>query len=595
MKRRSRRASWSLPLCGALFTAGSAVISGCVEGTIDGDPVAGDPGSEAGVPNPSTETPIDGGGGGVDARAPLGDAIGSDAPGTDTHPAVDTAPPPPPVDSSGYPVDDPAAPDTHQLSADLAEHLTISEVASFQSLKVPLARDGVHVPHARWEKIWGATAAEVPVVAGRDTLLRIYVKPEAGWAPALVTARVKLQVKGDKGLVTQIFYGTKTVTGASSDGDLGSTINVKLPGSALVPGVKIGVVLNAPGTSAPPSGKSSARYPQDGSLDDLGVSAGGDVMKVVFVPMKYNGDGSGRLPDTNPAQLKIYQDQFFRKYPVARVDVSVHATVDYDAVITKDHGIGDMLNAISALHDKDGAASSTYYVGLLQPAAKFWDFCGTGCVAGLSFVGAPASVWWGYTGTDWAGGTGAHEVGHAHGLPHAPCGTDDPDWWPSDDAHAGAKLGAWGWDPVESKLFSPDGDASSSAKSTNRDVMSYCGPTWIGDFNYAKLWHRVQADNGVKAAMYFGKGSDLPRMESLYVGEAGHSTWEKVSISYQPWMENGELRTVTVVDADGRESKLTGYWFPYDHLPGGHLVFPELPSKAGHFVRFDTHVVPALP
>jgi hypothetical protein len=403
---------------------------------------------------------------------------------------------------------------------------------------------------------------------------------------------VKLQVNGDKGLVTHVFYATKTVTGASNDGDLASTINVKIPGSALVPGVKIGVVLNAPGTSPPPTGKSSARYPQDGSLDDIGVGAGGDVMKVVFVPMKYNGDGSGRMPDTSDAQIAMYKDQFFRKYPVAKVDVSVHAPVDYDAVITKDHGIGDMLNMIGALHDKDGAASSTYYVGLLQPAAKFWDFCGSGCVAGLSFVGQPASVWWGYSGTDWAGGTGAHEVGHAHGLPHAPCGTDDPDWWPSDDAHAGAKLGAWGWDPVESKLFDPGGDPSASVKSTNRDVMSYCGPTWIGDFNYAKLWHRVQADNGVKAAMYIGKPS---RMESVFVGEAGQSTWEKASIAYQPWMENGEVRTITVVDADGRASNETGYWFPYDHLPGGHLVFPELPSKTGRIVRFDTLAIPALP
>ncbi len=566
---------------------GLSALVGCSVGQIDGAAPESETGGEGPLPTPSTPVPTDSGSPETKGDASPGSDTSADSAGEDVQ-----VPVAPPLDSTGYPADDPAAPDTHALSADLAEHLTITEVASYQSLKVSLARDGAPVARPKWEKIFGASPAVVPIVAGRDALLRIFVKPEAGFVAGTITARVKVQRKGDKGLESKIFSGTKAVSAASSDGDLGSTINVVIPAAALVPGVSFGVVLNAKVTSEAPKGLHSARYPRDGALADFGVAPGGDVLKVVLVPMRYQGDGSGRLPDTSATQVEFYRDQFFRKYPVARVDIRIHAPIDYSSVVTHDAGIGDMLNVIGGLHTKEKAADNEYYIGLLQPAAKFWDFCGSGCVAGLSFVGSPSSVWWGYSGADWAAGVGAHEVGHAHGLPHAPCGTTDPDFWPSDADHQSAKLGSWGWDPVEKKLFDPGGDANESAKGTYRDVMSYCGPTWIGDFNYAKLWHRVQADNGVKAADIVGAA---PTFESVFIDETGRVTWQPEAVTWQSWMENGQPKSITVLDADGKEAVRTGYYFPYDHLPGGHMLVPTEKGRRLKAIRHASRFVFAAP
>jgi hypothetical protein len=512
----------------------SLAIAGCVDGSIgDATDVAESaPGEPEGFP-----------------------ASEDAGPASEDAPAEDTAKPEVPRDSSGHPADD-GAPDTKRLSADLAQHLRIRKISAYQSIEVPLARDGEHATRSRWENIWGVEAAQVPLVAGREALVRIFVEPEDGFEKSLVTARIKLQAGGK----TQILYGNKEVSAASSDGDLDSTINVVVPAEALAEGTKFGVVLNGPQPSEAPSNKSSARFPEDGTLDDLGVDVGGDVMKVVLVPMRYQG----RMPDTSDAQVETYRDHLLRRYPVTRVEVSVHDAIDYTGTITHDDGIGDMLEKISALHGKDSAASNVYYVGLLKPADKFWDFCGSGCVAGLSYVGEPASVWWGYSGTDWAGGTGAHELGHAHGLPHAPCGVDGSGFWPNDEAHANAKLGAWGWDPVEKKLVDPGNTAK-----TVHDLMSYCGPSWIGDFNYAKLWRRVKKDN-TKASII----GAMPLHETVRVAADGSLSWSPTPRAWEAWMDEGELRTIAIVDATGKSSTVTARWFAYDHLPGGHFVFP---------------------
>jgi len=523
-----------------------------------------------------TPAPSDDGGG------PVGDDAGR---ALDAGRAVDAAPDAsPPLDPSGYPIDD-GAPNTNALSADLAKNLTLTEIASYQSLKVPLAKDGAPVARAIWPNVWGSEAAVVPIVAGRDALLRIFVKPEAGYVPAAITARVKVQTHGASTVESHVFYATKNVTAASIDADLASTINVTIPAAALKPGATFGVVLNAAGSTPPPTGASNARYPRDGSLASIGASAGGDVMKIVLVPLKYNADGSGRLPDTSAAQVAMYKDQLFRKYPVARVDVSVHAPVDYDSVVSHDNGAGDVLNFTTSIRDGDRPAANVYYVGLLKPADNFWSYCGSGCIAGLSWVGAPVSMWWGYSGTDWSGGTGAHEVGHAHGLPHAPCGTSDPDYWPGDADHASAKLGAWGWDPVDQKLFDPGGDPG--ANNTYRDMMSYCGPIWIGDFNYAKIWRQTKKDNGVTTMKRAGAP---PAMRGV-VMRGGKATWEDHTVEWQPWIENGEPRTVSVVAADGSETTATGYFFAYDHLPGGRLLVPAQPLARARAVRVGSALV----
>jgi hypothetical protein len=76
----------------------------------------------------------------------------------------------------------------------------------------------------------------------------------------------------------------------------------------------------------------------------------------------------------------------------------------------------------------------------------------------------------------------AHEVAHTLGRLHAPCGAPqqvDPKY-----PYAGGAIGMWGYDFLLDQLVDPD-------PSKVHDVMSYCQPVWISDYNYAGLFTRI--------------------------------------------------------------------------------------------------------
>ena len=82
----------------------------------------------------------------------------------------------------------------------------------------------------------------------------------------------------------------------------------------------------------------------------------------------------------------------------------------------------------------------------------------------------------------------AHEVGHAHGRPHAPCGGaagPDPGF-----PYTDGSIGTWAFAPTSQKLIDPG---------TTKDFMSYCHPQWISDYNYNKLLERLTHVNEAAA------------------------------------------------------------------------------------------------
>ena len=84
----------------------------------------------------------------------------------------------------------------------------------------------------------------------------------------------------------------------------------------------------------------------------------------------------------------------------------------------------------------------------------------------------------------------AHELGHNMRLWHAPCGTGstlDPAY-PFGDG----STGAWGLDSRSGRdVLVP---------TTTADLMSYCVPAWVGDYNFSRaMRHR-----------YISEAADLP-------------------------------------------------------------------------------------
>ena len=67
----------------------------------------------------------------------------------------------------------------------------------------------------------------------------------------------------------------------------------------------------------------------------------------------------------------------------------------------------------------------------------------------------------------------AHELGHNMGLFHAPCDVFDPD---PDYPYANGTIGSWSYDFRDGTLVPPD----------TFDLMSYCRPGWVSDYNFSR-------------------------------------------------------------------------------------------------------------
>lgn len=484
----------------------------------------------------------DGGDTSDDGGTTTGDDGGTTQPGKDggTQPGSDSGGP----TTSGAP---------------LAKGLTISEVAMFQGVRISIAKSGAKV-----------TTRAAATVANREGLLRVYVAPQSGYTPKAITAELSLVVNGTP---QPLLTDTKTISAASTDATLASTFNFSIPGGSLPMGTSYSVALTDPSLSGGRStGADPARYPQDGSAESLDLHSTGAQLKVTLVPFQYNADGSGRLPDTSAAQQEIYRKSIYALYPAASVAISVRAPYAYSGAISASgSGFSQALQSLVSLRQQDGVAADVYYMGIFAPSASFNSYCGGGCVTGLSGVGTSpndatvrASVGIGFTGTE-SGLTAAHEIGHAHGRQHAPCGGasgPDPAF-----PYSGGGIGVWGYNITTKALIDP---------AQGKDLMGYCQPEWISDYNYEKLRIRMATVN----MQPVNRTTMLPEPQNyrfLSVEADGTASWgQETILRTQPF---GTEHTVTYKAANGATlGTVTGYFYEYGDLPGGFMLVPAPPS-----------------
>ncbi|MBI2392449.1 MAG: hypothetical protein HYV09_22885 [Deltaproteobacteria bacterium] len=441
---------------------------------------------------------------------------------------------------------------------ELAKGLAIREIALFQGPKVTLMKDG-----AKNE------TRPAPVIANRRGLLRVYVTPAEDWTARDVVATLTLS----GGLGKKVATAQKAPTGPSTDEDLESTFNFDIDVDQIAFDTAYSVTLKtAPDQKAAGDG-AAAQYPADavgGRSEPLEPKYTGDVLSVMIVPVQYNADGSGRLPDTNEEQLERYRAGFSKLYPARKVEITVREKpFPWSTPITRTgSGFGEILNAMIRLRQTDGAPKGTYYYGAFAPASSFPTFCGGGCVAGLSPLAerpdqtwTAASVGLGFGG-DSAVGTATHEVGHGHGRNHSPCqpGGGTINGLDTRYPYAGATLGVWGFDIEAKALVNP---------TKNKDFMGYCQPDFVSDYTFGALATRMATVYGSSA--YEIKAAPQ-RFALVAVDAEGRLTSAGEVVSSDPPF--GEPRPLTLALVDGKRVPVTGAFYPYDHLPGGLLVVP---------------------
>lgn len=345
--------------------------------------------------------------------------------------------------------------------------VSISDIAIYQGVKTLLVRDGVEV-----------RPRPTDVVQRRDALVRVFLKTTSSFTAGNVSASLTLTGReGKKVLVDQ-----RKIAGNSTDAELGSTLNFDVPAQQLGDVTSYTVELTAP------SACSAVRFPAEKPASLVARRVG--VLKVKLVPIRYEADGSGRLPDTSDAQLARMRAHLLAMYPVESVELSLRAPVKSTLRVT---GAGDtwdaILDSIRDLRAADGPDPDVYYFGLVSPAADVATYCPDACYLGLSFrTDKPAAKYQAGVGVGFSGEIAAsvlaHEMGHLVGRKHAPCKVSsylDPQY-----PQPQGKTGSWGWDQRTRSLYAPE----------TTDLMGYCSPVWISDYTYRAISDRLAEVTG---------------------------------------------------------------------------------------------------
>lgn len=301
----------------------------------------------------------------------------------------------------------------------------ISDVSLFQVLETRLYADGAP-----------STDAAVPVVAGR---------------------RAWVRAKGSGGVVRVEVGGVAYEAPVTDDEAL-----VALPAEAIGTGTSLSVEIG---------GCPETR------IDSLALNAvETGPIEIRLVPFEIGGF----VPDTSATVVEGLRDAVLSVYPATDVIVTVGDVVPdtYGGQVD----MGDLLVDLGVIQEQTATAPHIYYYGLVTGAATREEFCDN-CPTGTSEAGngdrAAFSVGAAFADQR-SEDTLIHELGHMHGLLHAPCG--DPDLLDEDFPYEDAATTSEGWD-FRTETFVPVGA---------QDMMAYCYPRWISDYNYRNLVDWVQ-------------------------------------------------------------------------------------------------------
>ncbi len=320
----------------------------------------------------------------------------------------------------------------------------------------------------------------VTLVAGRDALLRVFVR-----ANATNSARPDVRVRiydGAALLQTATITAPETSVRTTIDeGTMASTWNVAVPGANIRPTTRVLVDLD-PTLAVTDADRSDNTWPTTGSPQSVSVNTV-PTFNVRFVPIVV-GALTGNVTTGNRAS---FLSSVQRMFPLNTISADVRAPFTSSATdIQSNDGNGQwltVLSEINALRTTDGAPTTMHYYGVVKVSY-------TSGIAGYGYVPGRAAIGWDHLPS--GDRVAAHEWGHNFSRHHAPCGTSGDANYP----HAGGVINFWGWNSLSNTLVSP----------TATDVMGYCGNQWISDYNWAAVMQYRSASGGIASTNAPGEG-----------------------------------------------------------------------------------------
>ena len=401
--------------------------------------------------------------------------------------------------------------------------------------------------HAEAYLIQAAQSREfpVPLVAGKDALLRVFVASEHETGAMLPPVRATFFVDGAEVHVENIAAGSSPIPAEVREGELDLSPHAVISADVIRPGLEMVVEIDPDGTLDPNLGVSK-RIPETGraAVDVRAVPP----LLLTLIPFVRTVDNN-RAAVSFVAEADADDDFFFqtRTYlPVGEMEILKHGTVTVDASSMRE--IRDRVGAIRVMEDGIG-----HWMGLTPTTID-----GINGIATLPFFTNNVPYNGKVAASRLEAETFAHELGHNMSLFHVICrgdeGGPDPSY-PYEDGESGV----WGYDPRDGgSLVPPD----------RPDFMTYCDPTWVSDYYFSNaLRFRLQDTLEVRRPPAASRtllvsggfsGDGAPWLDPAFVVD----TRPVVPPAGGPWRLNGRradgselfsisFRMVEVWDGDG--------------------------------------------
>lgn len=443
--------------------------------------------------------------------------------------------------------------------------LVLSRISISQTLEVDLMERGSALSAAK---------RDVPLIAGKRALVRAFVELGENYVPRRLLGVLDLQSGGR----THSVVSERTPTTDSLADDLATSFNFDVPAEDLTEDATYRVrVLEADTTPF-------LRFPEEGFVPFEPQVL--PTFKLVLVPYLSNGFG----PRTGAEERESLRRRLLALYPSRDVEISVAPAVELGYAVEADGGgWDDALDEIYELREKatPKPAADVFYYGLLAPAASEDAYCPKGCILGYALIASELDasergaigigIFQDGSGAGEAEDTTAHELGHALGRDHAPCGISDPSDvdpdWPEDALHKNALIGGYGYDFDLSRLVKPR---------PTKDVMSYCTPTWVSGYTYSGIFERLQS---IAAQGSAAQSVQVPQtLRVARIRRSGESRWlaprSKVGLVAGARASLLDARGGVVAEVAARFARV-------DHGPGGYVWLPEKQLQVPGAVSVD--------
>ncbi len=358
--------------------------------------------------------------------------------------------------------------------------------------------DGVEVTQAVQDHL-----NSVPLVAGKRTIVRVYLSYSAGPVSVRGVLRVARSPSGPWFGIAPIGpaaldpsrSGSSLAALLSRRHDVGFSLNFALPSNFTSAGalsLKLGSVRMATGPLLPltPPPLTTVRFTRAAPL------------RVHVARIRYaSGGATTHLPSA--LDIDLIRSWLRRAYPVATVTLTT-STIDAPHPAPFDASeINALLIALRAVDVAGGTDRRTHYYGLVADGGGFMRGLASGIPSGpspgtvASGPTGPSTFGWDTDGTygDWYTG---HELGHTFGRFHAEfCGAGGGASYPFTGGQLSNADGRYvGLDAGDPLLALPMRALPGAAW---HDVMSYCANQWLSSFTYDGIRRRLSAENALGA------------------------------------------------------------------------------------------------